>query len=145
MDQLFHSAPIRLGVGSVIMPGNFGRILAKQGVNHSLWAREMELDRVRVNSYPDRPSWLTSCFACETEAAIRHYVFVRSQAGLEFDHDRHEILLRQPRLPAFLEEVTLRKLRLGQSTVDLMLRRHDNDVSIQVSRNEGQIRIAAVY
>jgi hypothetical protein len=36
-------------------------------------------------------------------------------------------------------------LRLGKSTVDLMLRRHNNDVSIQVLRNEGQIRIAAVY
>jgi hypothetical protein len=53
--------------------------------------------------------------------------------------------LREPRLPAFLEEVTLRNLRLGKSTVDLMLRRHNNDVSIQVLRNEGQIRIAAVY
>jgi hypothetical protein len=53
--------------------------------------------------------------------------------------------LRAPRLPAVLEEVTLRNLRLGQSAVDLMLRRHGNDVSIQVLRNEGQIRIGAVY
>jgi hypothetical protein len=44
-----------------------------------------------------------------------------------------------------LEEVTLRNLRLGRSSVDLMLRRHGHDVSIQVLRNEGQIRIAAVY
>jgi hypothetical protein len=39
----------------------------------------------------------------------------------------------------------LRNLRLGESTVDLILRRHNNHVSIQVLRNEGQIRIAAVY
>ena len=70
---------------------------------------------------------------------------LQSSLGLEFDQDRNEILLREPRLPAFLEEVTLRNLRLGQSVVDLMLRRHGNDVSIQVLRNEGQIRIAAVY
>jgi hypothetical protein len=48
-------------------------------------------------------------------------------------------------LPSFLEEVTLRNLRLGQSTVDLMLRRHGNDVSLQVLRNEGQIIVASVY
>jgi hypothetical protein len=45
----------------------------------------------------------------------------------------------------FLEEVTLRNLRLGQSVVDLMLRRHGSDVSLQVLRNEGHIRVAAVY
>jgi hypothetical protein len=72
-------------------------------------------------------------------------MLLQSSLGLEFDQDRHEILLRQPRLPAFLEEVTLRNLHLGRSTVDLMLRRHGHDVSIQVLRNEGQIRIAAVY
>jgi hypothetical protein len=54
-------------------------------------------------------------------------------------------LLRNPRLPPFLNEVTLRNLRLNQSAVDLILRRHGNDVSLQVLRNEGQIRVAAVY
>jgi len=48
-------------------------------------------------------------------------------------------------LPHFLEEVTLRNLRLGQSAVDLMVRRHGTDVSLQVLRNNGQIRVAAVY
>ena len=85
--------------------------------------------------------------ACSPQAwaAGTPLMLLQSSLGLEFDRERSEILLRQPRLPAFLEEVTLRNLRLGQSTVDLMLRRHDNDVSIQVLRNEGNIRIAAVY
>jgi glycogen debranching enzyme len=85
--------------------------------------------------------------ACSPQAwaAGAPLMLLQSSLGLEFDHDRNEILLRQPRLPAFLEEVMLRNLRLGQSAVDLMLRRHGNDVSIQVLRNEGQIRIAAVY
>ena len=85
--------------------------------------------------------------ACSPQAwsAGTPLMLLQSSLGLEFDQDRNEILLREPRLPAFLEEVTLRNLRLGQSVVDLMLRRHGNDVSIQVLRNEGQIRIAAVY
>ena len=72
-------------------------------------------------------------------------MLLQSSLGLEFDSGRNEILLRNPRLPTFLEEVTLRNLCLGQSVVDLMLRRHGNDVSLQVLRNEGHIRVAAVY
>jgi glycogen debranching enzyme len=85
--------------------------------------------------------------ACSPQAwaAGTPLMLLQSSLGLEFDQERNEILLREPRLPAFLEEVTLRNLRLGRSTVDLMLRRHGSDVSIQVLRNEGQIRIAAVY
>jgi glycogen debranching enzyme len=85
--------------------------------------------------------------ACSPQAwaAGTPLLLLQSSLGLEFDPDHNEILLRNPRLPTFLDEVTLRNLRLGQSTVDLMLRRHDDDVSLQVLRNEGQIRVAAVY
>jgi glycogen debranching enzyme len=85
--------------------------------------------------------------ACSPQAwaAGTPLLLLQSSLGLEFDPDRHEILLRNPRLPPFLGEVTLRNLRLGDSTIDLMLRRHDTDVSLQVLRNEGHIRVAAVY
>ena len=85
--------------------------------------------------------------ACSPQAwaAGTPLLLLQSSLGLEFDPDRNEILLRKPRLPPFLEEVTLRNLRLGQSAVDLMLRRHGTDVSLQVLRNEGQIKVAAVY
>jgi glycogen debranching enzyme len=85
--------------------------------------------------------------ACSPQAwaAGTPLLLLQSSLGLEFDSDRNEILLRNPRLPSFLEVVTLRNLRLGSSSVDLMLRRHAHDVSIQVLRNEGQIRVAAVY
>jgi hypothetical protein len=72
-------------------------------------------------------------------------MLLQAALGLEFDPDRHEILLRAPRLPAFLDEVTLRHLRLGESSVDLTVRRHGADVSLQILRNDGQIRVAVVY
>ena len=85
--------------------------------------------------------------ACSPQAwaAGTPLLLLQASLGLEFDPDQHEILLRNPRLPQFLDEVTLRNLRLGHSAVDLMLRRHGTDVSLQVLRNEGQIRVAAVY
>jgi glycogen debranching enzyme len=85
--------------------------------------------------------------ACSPQAwaAGTPLLLLQSSLGLEFNRDNNEILLRKPRLPSFLNEVTLHNLRLGQSVVDLMLRRHGDDVSLQVLRNEGQIRVAAVY
>ena len=65
--------------------------------------------------------------------------------GLEFDPDANEIRLRNPRLPAFLNAVFLRNLRLGKSSVDLVLRRDDGNVALQVVRKEGSIRVSAVY
>src|SRR4249920_411972 len=85
--------------------------------------------------------------ACSPQAwaAGTPLLLLQSSLGLEFNPDRNEILLRKPRLPPFLEEVTLRNLRLGRSVLDVRLRRHGADVSLQVLRNEGQIKVAAVY
>lgn len=85
--------------------------------------------------------------ACSPQAwaAGTPLLLLQASLGLEFDPGRNEILLQNPRLPHFLEEVTLRNLRLGQSAVDLMVRRHGTEVSLQVLRNDGQIRVAAVY
>lgn len=85
--------------------------------------------------------------ACSPQAwaAGTPLLLLRSSLGLEFNPLRNEILLRKPQLPSFLDQVTLRNLRLGQSTVDLLLRRHDDDVSLQVLRNEGQIVVSSVY
>jgi glycogen debranching enzyme len=73
------------------------------------------------------------------------FTLIQAALGLEFDPDANEIRLRNPRLPAFLNAVFLRNLRLGKSSVDLVLRRHDDDVALQVLRKEGSIRVSAVY
>jgi glycogen debranching enzyme len=85
--------------------------------------------------------------ACSPQAwaAGSPLMLLQSSLGLEFDVDRNEILLRRPRLPAFLNEITIRNLRLGPSVADLTLHRHGDDVSIRVLRNEGRIKFAAVY
>jgi hypothetical protein len=47
-------------------------------------------------------------------------------------------------LPEFLNEVILRDLQLGASTVDLRVRRHGEDVSLEVLRRRGQIQVSIV-
>ena len=49
-----------------------------------------------------------------------------------------------PRLPEFLNEVVLRDLRLGNSSVDLRVRRHGEEVSLEVLRTRGQIQVSIV-
>ncbi|MFL6839068.1 MAG: hypothetical protein ACJ8FZ_17455, partial [Bradyrhizobium sp.] len=63
---------------------------------------------------------------------------------LEFDAVRGEIRLRDPRLPEFLNEVVLRDLQLGGSSVDLRVRRHENEVSLEVLRTRGLIQVSIV-
>jgi glycogen debranching enzyme len=73
------------------------------------------------------------------------FALIQASLGLEFDPDANEIRLRNPRLPAFLDEVFLKNLRLGQASVDLVIRRHETDISLQVLRAGGAIRVSAVY
>jgi glycogen debranching enzyme len=72
-------------------------------------------------------------------------LLLQASLGLEFDPAQSEIRLRDPRLPSFLDSVTLSNLRLGDSSVDLVARRYKDSVSIEVVRTEGTIRVSVVY
>ena len=72
-------------------------------------------------------------------------LLLQASLGLEFDPALSEIRLRDPRLPSFLDSVTLRNLRLGDCSVDLVARRYKESVSIEVVRTEGTIRVSVVY
>jgi glycogen debranching enzyme len=84
--------------------------------------------------------------ACAPQAwaSATPFTLLEAALGLEFDAARGEIRLRNPRLPAFLNEVILRELQLGPSSVDLRIRRHGEDVSLEVLRTRGQIQVSIV-
>jgi glycogen debranching enzyme len=84
--------------------------------------------------------------ACAPQAwaSATPFTLLEAALGLEFDALRSEIRLRNPRLPAFLNEVILRELRLGSSSVDLRIRRHDDDVSLEVMGTRGRIQVSLV-
>jgi glycogen debranching enzyme len=84
--------------------------------------------------------------ACAPQAwaSATPFTLLEAALGLEFDAVRGEIRLRDPRLPEFLNEVVLRDLRLGASSVDLRVRRHDGEVSLEVLRTRGQIQVSIV-
>lgn len=84
--------------------------------------------------------------ACAPQAwaSATPFTLLEAALGLEFDVARGEIRLRDPRLPEFLNQVVLRDLRLGASSVDLRVRRHDGEVSLEVLRTRGQIQVSIV-
>jgi glycogen debranching enzyme len=84
--------------------------------------------------------------ACAPQAwaSATPFTLLEAALGLEFDVARGEIRLRNPRLPALLNEVVLRDLQLGPSSVDLRVRRQGDDVSLEVLRTRGQIQVSIV-
>jgi glycogen debranching enzyme len=84
--------------------------------------------------------------ACAPQAwaSATPFTLLEAALGLEFDAARGEIRLRNPRLPAFLNEVVLRDLQLGPSSVDLRVHRHGDDVSLEVLRTRGRIQVSIV-
>jgi len=84
--------------------------------------------------------------ACAPQAwaSAAPFAFIEASLGLEFDPWNSEIRLRNPRLPAFLDNVLLRNLKLGQSVIDLQIHRHADGVSLEVLRTEGKIQVSAV-
>jgi glycogen debranching enzyme len=84
--------------------------------------------------------------ACAPQAwaSATPFTLLEAALGLEFDAQRGEIRLRNPRLPGFLNEVVLRDLQLGPSSVDLRVRRHGDEVSLEVLRTRGQIQVSIV-
>jgi len=84
--------------------------------------------------------------ACAPQAwaSATPFTLLEASLGLEFDAGRGEIRLRNPRLPAFLNEVVLRDLKLGPSRVDLCIHRHGEEVSLEVLRTRGQIQVSII-
>jgi glycogen debranching enzyme len=85
--------------------------------------------------------------ACSPQAwaSATPFTLLEASLGLEFDPFKSEIRLRNPRLPAFLDEVVLRDLRLSSSSVDLRVRRHGDSVSLDTPRISGNIQVSIVF
>ena len=85
--------------------------------------------------------------ACSPQAwaSATPFTLLEASLGLQFDPFKGEIRLCNPRLPAFLDEVILRDLRLGSASVDLRVRRHKDTVSLDTPRISGDIRVSIVF
>lgn len=64
--------------------------------------------------------------------------------GLELEAEPARVRLRHPRLPPALDWVRLRSLRVGAGSIDLELRRHGDEVTVDVLEREGDVEVHVV-
>ena len=74
--------------------------------------------------------------ACSPQAwaAAAPLFLIRTLLGLQPHADRGELVLAAPHLPAFIGEATLRGLRVGTASCDLLVRRRGDATSVDVLR-----------
>ncbi|GJE16209.1 amylo-alpha-1,6-glucosidase [Methylobacterium marchantiae] len=84
--------------------------------------------------------------ACSPQAwaAAAPFAFLSACIGLEIQHDRNRIRLRNPTLPDFLEGVSIFNLKLGTSRIDLRVQRYGSDVTVNVLRRVGDAQVSVV-
>ncbi len=85
--------------------------------------------------------------ACAPQAwaSATPFSLIQASLGLEFAPDRDEIRLRNPSLPSFLDEVTIRNLVLGDSVSDLKVCRHGDEVSVEPLRRSGKVHVSVIF
>jgi glycogen debranching enzyme len=84
--------------------------------------------------------------ACAPQSWSAGAVFLLLQAclGLEVKGPEAQVCFSYPCLPPFLKEVRIRNLKVGEASLDLLLRRHPHDVGVNVLRREGDIEVRVV-
>lgn len=81
--------------------------------------------------------------ACSPQAwsAAAPLFLLQSCLGLDFDPNALHVSFNEPQLPSFLDEVTLRRLQIGNSTADVTVRRSGPHVVVDVVDRRGDIRV----
>lgn len=100
----FHLCPINLEVGSIIKPGNFGRVINKypaSGLN-TLAFREMAFEIARLQNFPERPSRLSSLFMFSSARSAMTHIMKFGVAALLY-----EVEIIDPSLALFHGDMAL--------------------------------------
>jgi glycogen debranching enzyme len=81
--------------------------------------------------------------ACSPQAwsAGASLAFLQSMLGLHANAERHELELREPHLPAWLNRVTINNLRVGDASVDLLFHSWRGTTSAEVLKKRGDLAI----
>jgi glycogen debranching enzyme len=110
----------------------------------------MELHRMPelFCGFPRRPGEGATLYpvACAPQswAAVSVFLLLQACLGLSVRAHPPQIHFSYPLLPPFLQAVQIRNLQVGQASVDLFIRRHAHDVSVNIDRRQGNVEILTV-
>jgi glycogen debranching enzyme len=94
---------------------------------------------------PDEgPTIYSSACIPQAWAAAAVFYLLQASLGIRFTGEARELRFDHPVLPNYLNQIEIRNLRIGDACVDLVLRRHEQDVAVNVLRKEGDITVSIV-
>ncbi|MGA6828759.1 glycogen debranching N-terminal domain-containing protein [Nitrospira sp. NS4] len=98
--------------------------------------------------FPRRPGESPTLYpaACAPQAWASAAIFLLLQSclGLRIEALDRRLSFINPVLPPFLERVEIRRLVIGDASLDVILDRHPEDVSVKVSRCDGDVDVVVV-
>ncbi|MGN6514312.1 MAG: amylo-alpha-1,6-glucosidase [Rhizomicrobium sp.] len=77
-------------------------------------------------------------------ASAAPFAFMEACLGLQCDHHRGEVHFHNPHLPAFIEEVHIRKFGIGDKTTDIVVRNRAGEVSVQTANEDTDIAVRLI-
>jgi glycogen debranching enzyme len=99
--------------------------------------------------FPRRPGESPTLYpvACAPQAWASGAVFLLLEAclGLDVFAPERRLVFSKPFLPQFLPQISIRDLKIGDASVDLLLTRHDEgDVGVNVLRRNGTLDVVVL-
>jgi hypothetical protein len=70
---------------------------------------------------------------------------LEASLGLQINATTEEVRFVEPHLPAFLDEVIVRNLAVGGSSLDFSVRRQGTGTSVQILNRRGDAKISAIH
>jgi len=69
------------------------------------------------------------------------FLILAACLGIKIDAKSNTIFFKTPRLPDFLDYLTLRNLQVGEASIDIQISVQENDTTIRTMRKDGDITI----
>jgi len=84
--------------------------------------------------------------ACDPQSWASGAVFLLLQAclGLSVQAQENKIYFNYTALPAFLQHITIKNLKVNSASLDIAFQRHEKDVAINVMHKEGDIEVVVI-
>ena len=92
----------------------------------------------------EAPTLYPVACAPQAWAAGAVYLLLQSVLGLTIDGPERRVTFRRGLLPGWLRWIRVERLRVGDTTADLLLERHERDLGVLVLQRDGDVEIVAV-
>ena len=81
--------------------------------------------------------------ACTPQAwaAGSSYLLLQSCLGMKIDATQSSVHFNRPVLPAYIDEVVMKRLRVGRRQIDIRLQRYSETVGVDVLRRDGPVTV----